>query len=184
MGEEPRRWEAKNWFNYTHMDWDTYQVLAGNFWYLKTIREIAGEGTWKFMALVADDPLPPHVSWIFKSNREVDVEIYEGITFDPENMGDMLPTKNKDRNIPDVVPSAMWENPTILDEADLVASAKLEEGENWVGGHPEFIAKRDTNYLFKFINQGVNNGWIDIDFNFYVYKWWNWESNGFIPPAS
>jgi len=178
-------WKKKqmSYANKERILWHHKQIHDGLAFYVKGIHEWTEEEpeTWDLIALARYSTIThliPHVSWEFKSNREVILEIYEGvqITGTPSEV-DAFENEANNRMIPiaEHLKYSFYQSGfTIIELGHRMWHSIFgnDYGNETHEGKPELLAdpidENHNYYLFRFNKESNQKGYLDIHISFYL----------------
>ena len=147
-----------------------HEIHSGSHYVTRTYWTIAKNGSKDILIVTPAGTKMPHVTTGFNlSTSTTVVEWFDAVT--TSNDGDLLLSRNRNRNFADNNTTLIYEDPTVTDGA--VAGNILQEGifgsgRGSIGGgardSEEIIFKPSTKYLVRFTEQNISA----VDLNFFA----------------
>lgn len=159
---------AKNVSQVIAIDWDHNNVHEEKFFTTGYIADVAGSGAMDILIVTPDSDTKLHIYYGYEVEGEIVFTLYEGVT--ASNNGTALSVVNRDRNSVKAPVGAAYHTPTITDTGVQLFRWHSGSGKTVGGGATsgsEFIAKRNTKYLFRIANETVSLNYISIRFDWY-----------------
>ena len=138
------------------IDHEESQMHDGNHYFVKTfLADAGGAGAvTEFMFTTPDNSKRVHARSLLAPDADYTVEIFEGVTTSDD--GTPIPTFNNDRDSVKTPELAPFAAPTVTDDGTLMWTGRSGGSNQKLGVAPgfnyEIIAKKNTKYLFRYVN--------------------------------